>query len=280
MAEGANGATKLKGRDWADESDDEGSSDAVGGGASKVGEQEQEQEQVGNEDAVPVDGAEVEAEAEAVAASTGGGDDAAAAAAAAAANAKKDQDDAAVEAEAARIARLMLQPETESDRHARLKVVQGNPSSHLSSVKTFDELNLPDPLLRGIQSMGFEKPSEIQEHALPLLLREPPEHLIAQAQSGSGKTVAFCLGLLLRIDTSKNVTQAMIITPTRELAVQCYHQTIVPMAQFLSPELRVKMALSGEMMDRSAKVSEHIVIGTPGKVSGRVPRRFSFPFFD
>ncbi len=53
----------------------------------------------------------------------------------------------------------------------------------------------------------FEKPSKIQETALPLLLRNPPENLIGQAQSGSGKTVAFCMGVLNRVDTRKNVPQ-------------------------------------------------------------------------
>ncbi len=53
----------------------------------------------------------------------------------------------------------------------------------------------------------FEKPSKIQETALPLLLMDPPENLIGQAQSGSGKTVAFCMGVLNRVDTRKNVPQ-------------------------------------------------------------------------
>ncbi len=53
----------------------------------------------------------------------------------------------------------------------------------------------------------FEKPSKIQETALPLLLMDPPENLIGQAQSGSGKTVSFCMGVLNRVDTTKNIPQ-------------------------------------------------------------------------
>ncbi len=58
-----------------------------------------------------------------------------------------------------------------------------------------------------IHTIRFEKPSKIQETALPLLLMDPPENLIGQAQSGSGKTVAFCMGVLNRVDTTKNIPQ-------------------------------------------------------------------------
>ena len=69
--------------------------------------------------------------------------------------------------------------------------------------------------------MGFERPSAIQEEALPRILAKPPRNLIGQAQSGSGKTAAFVIGMLYRItiDTPAT-TQALCVTPTRELAVQ------------------------------------------------------------
>eukprot|EP00953_Heterococcus_sp_UTEX-ZZ885_P013417 7669-Heterococcus_DN1.PRE.3 len=78
--------------------------------------------------------------------------------------------------------------------------------------------------------------------AMPLILKDPPENLIAQAQSGSGKTVAFCLGILNRIDTSRDCPQAIVVTPTRELAVQCYEQTLLPLGQFMQPKLKVTAA--------------------------------------
>jgi ATP-dependent RNA helicase DDX19/DBP5 len=79
--------------------------------------------------------------------------------------------------------------------------------------------------------------------AMPLILKDPPENLIAQAQSGSGKTVAFCLGILNRIDTSRDYPQAIVVTPTRELAVQCYEQTLLPLGQFMQPKLKVSKLL-------------------------------------
>lgn len=82
----------------------------------------------------------------------------------------------------------------------RLKVIQSDQSSHLSSAKTFQELNLPKHLLDAIFEMGFERPSAIQEEALPRILAEPPRNVIGQAQSGSGKTAAFVVGMLYRIE--------------------------------------------------------------------------------
>jgi ATP-dependent RNA helicase DDX19/DBP5 len=83
-----------------------------------------------------------------------------------------------------------------------LKVIQ-NPNSrtmtHLTSVKSFQELNLPAYLLDAIFAMGFDRPSAIQEEALPRILADPPRNLIGQAQSGSGKVwyKAICEDLLL-----------------------------------------------------------------------------------
>ena len=113
----------------------------------------------------------------------------------------------------------------------RLKVIQSDQSSHLSSAKTFQELNLPKHLLDAIFEMGFERPSAIQEEALPRILAEPPRNVIGQAQSGSGKTAAFVVGMLYRIEVdSPATTQALCVTPTRELAVQIVQKAIAPMA--------------------------------------------------
>ncbi|CAM9753508.1 unnamed protein product, partial [Phaeothamnion confervicola] len=151
---------------------------------------------------------------------------------------------------------------------------QSNPNSHLSSVKTFEELRLPPALLRGVQDLQFVRPSAIQEHALPAMLKEPPENLIAQAQSGSGKTAAFCLGLLFRMDTTLPVTQAIVIAPTRELAVQCADETLRPMARHFQPPLTVAMALSGGSAARSGGGrSGHVVVGTPGTIENWMKKR-------
>lgn len=86
---------------------------------------------------------------------------------------------------------------------------QSNPDSPLYSVGSFEDLKLRPELLQGVYAMGFNKPSKIQETALPLILGTygQAQNLIAQSQSGTGKTAAFSLGMLSRVDESKKVTQ-------------------------------------------------------------------------
>ncbi len=152
-------------------------------------------------------------------------------------------------------------------------MIQSDASSHLSSARTFQELNLPKYLLDAIFEMGFERPSAIQEEALPRILANPPRNLIGQAQSGSGKTAAFVIGMLFRIKIDDPATpQALCVTPTRELAVQIVNKCIKPMAAHMTG-LKVQLALGGERMERGAKVQAHLIVGTPGKVVDWLKRR-------
>ena len=171
-----------------------------------------------------------------------------------------------------RLQKLALERQKES-RGDRLKVIQSDTSSHLSSARTFQELNLPKHLLDAIFAMGFDRPSAIQEEALPRILADPPRNVIGQAQSGSGKTAAFCLGMLYRIDVdSPATTQALCVTPTRELAVQIFNKTVAPMAANMKG-LKVQLALSGEQIERGKSMDAHMVIGTPGKVVDWLKRK-------
>ena len=112
-----------------------------------------------------------------------------------------------------RLQKLALERQKEN-RHDRLKVIQSDATSHLSSAKTFQELKLPEHLLKAIFEMGFERPSAIQEEALPRILANPPRNVIGQAQSGSGKTAAFVLGMLFRV---------VIDTPAScQVRIDCY----------------------------------------------------------
>lgn len=88
-----------------------------------------------------------------------------------------------------------------------IEIQRSDVNSPLYSVKTFEALNLKPELLKGVYCMGFNKPSRIQETALPALLADPPENMIAQSQSGTGKTAAFTLAMLSRVDTSLNYPQ-------------------------------------------------------------------------
>ena len=119
--------------------------------------------------------------------------------------------------------------------------------------------------------MNFKKPSKIQEKALPLLLANPPQNMIGQSQSGTGKTAAFVLTMLSRLDHSKPTTpQALCLAPSRELARQIMGvvQTMGSFIETLSVQFAIPQAL-----ERGAKVSSQVVVGTPGTVLDMIKRR-------
>ncbi|KAJ3365629.1 RNA helicase required for poly(A+) mRNA export [Allomyces javanicus] len=146
-----------------------------------------------------------------------------------------------------------------------------DPNSPLYSVSRFEDLGLTPELLRGLYGMNFTKPSKIQERALPLLLRDPPTNLIAQSQSGTGKTAAFALTMLSRIDWSIAPTkpQALCLVNTRELAVQI--EDVVKQMGVHTP-VQVAMAVK-DAHGRGQKVIGHVVVGTPGTVLELARRR-------
>lgn len=146
----------------------------------------------------------------------------------------------------------------------QVEVLQRDPNSPLYSVKTFEELRLKPQLLKGVYEMGFNRPSKIQENALPMMLAEPPQNLIAQSQSGTGKTAAFVLAMLSHVDPAFKWTQCLCISPTYELALQT-GKVIEQMGKFYS-EVKLAYAVRGHKMDRSCKIKEQVVIGTPGTV--------------
>lgn len=172
-----------------------------------------------------------------------------------------------------RLQRLALERQKES-KGDRLRVIQADTSSHLSSAKTFQELNLPQYLLDAIFAMGFDRPSAIQEEALPRILTDPPRNLIGQAQSGSGKTAAFTLGMLYRIKVDEPATiQALCVTPTRELAIQIVDQAVKPMAANMKG-LKIQLAVSQAFVEKGKKLDAHLVVGTPGKVVDWLKRKY------
>ena len=175
-----------------------------------------------------------------------------------------------------RLQKLALERQKES-KGDRLKIIQStDPSSgtaHLTSAKTFQELNLPKHLLEAIFAMGFDRPSAIQEEALPRILADPPRNLIGQAQSGSGKTAAFTLGMLYRINIdTPATTQALCVTPTRELAIQIVDNAIKPMAANMHG-LKIELGLAQAFVPKNGYVDAHIVVGTPGKITDWIKRK-------
>uniref|UniRef100_A0A3B5M860 RNA helicase n=1 Tax=Xiphophorus couchianus TaxID=32473 RepID=A0A3B5M860_9TELE len=146
----------------------------------------------------------------------------------------------------------------------QVEVQQADPSSPLFSVKTFQELRLKPELLQGVFSMGFNRPSRIQENALPLMMAEPHQNLIAQSQSGTGKTAAFSLAMLSHVNPDNTWTQCLCVAPTYELALQI-GQVIEQMGKFC-PNVKLAYAIRGNRMERHVKLQEQIVIGTPGTI--------------
>lgn len=182
-------------------------------------------------------------------------------------NSKKDSDELTK-----RLQKLALERQKASTGD-RLKVIQSDTSSHLSSVKTFDELNLPKHLLDAVYAMGFDRPSAIQEEALPRILADPMRNVIGQAQAGSGKSAAFTLGMLYRIVVdSPATTQALCVTPTRELAIQIVDKAVKPLAANMKG-LKICLAIANTFIDRGKTVDAHLVVGTPGKVSDFLKRK-------
>jgi len=131
-------------------------------------------------------------------------------------------------------------------------------------VDNFDKMGLNDDLLRGIYAYGFEKPSAIQQRAILPLVKA--HDLIAQAQSGTGKTATFTVGILQRIDFSVRECQALILAPTRELAQQI-QKVVLALGDYLN--VRCHACIGGTKIRDDISILQngvHVVVGTPGRV--------------
>jgi len=130
--------------------------------------------------------------------------------------------------------------------------------------KDFDKMGLSKNLLHGIYSIGFEKPSSIQERAIVPLISG--RDIIAQSQSGTGKTATFSIGVLSRIDEDNKCPQAIILGPTRELAKQIY-DVISSLGQHT--QITTRLLIGGTRRgryDSEGDINEHILVGTPGRM--------------
>jgi translation initiation factor 4A len=140
-------------------------------------------------------------------------------------------------------------------------------------VKTWDDLDIAPSILRSIYTNGFEMPSEIQKKAIP-----PIKHnrdLIAQAQSGTGKTGAFVIGSLSQIDLSKQATQVIVLAPTHELVTQIF-TVFSNLSSFMEGIIIRKMvggtSVSDDMNDIRTNIP-HVVVGCTGRVFDMIKRR-------
>lgn len=161
--------------------------------------------------------------------------------------------------------------ESSYEVEVKLADLQNDAESPLYSVTSFDQLGLPSQINDGLLAMNFKKPSKIQEKALPLMISNPPTNMIAQSQSGTGKTAAFVLTVLSRVDFGKpEQPQALLLAPSRELARQI--QGVIKTVGQFCDNLIVEAAIPGSI-SRELGVRASIVVGTPGTVMDLVRRR-------
>ncbi|WP_340111444.1 DEAD/DEAH box helicase [Maribellus mangrovi] len=137
----------------------------------------------------------------------------------------------------------------------------------------FESMGLRSEILEAIQEIGFEKPTPIQEKAVPFLL-ESDQDMVALAQTGTGKTAAFGLPIIQQIDNTANAPQALILSPTRELALQI----AADLEQFSKNISKLKIAVlyGGADIKKQIKALEsgaQIVVGTPGRTFDLIRRK-------
>lgn len=178
-----------------------------------------------------------------------------------------------------------------SAKDCDLSNVEFETSEDVEVVPTFNSMGLKEELLRGIYAYGFEKPSAIQQRSIQPIVKG--RDVIAQAQSGTGKTATFSISILQALDTTLRETQVLCLSPTRELAVQI--QKVRKTLSFipdplLIPVLPLQVILAlGDFMNvqchaciggtnlgediRKLDYGQHIVSGTPGRVFDMIRRR-------
>lgn len=136
----------------------------------------------------------------------------------------------------------------------------------------FDELELSSSILRAVEEMGFEEMSPIQAKAIPVVLAG--KDIVGQAQTGTGKTAAFGIPLLMKIDPKNRHLQSIVLCPTRELAIQVAEE-IRKLATFMHG-IKILPVYGGQEISkqiRSLKAGVQIIIGTPGRVMDHMRRK-------
>lgn len=147
------------------------------------------------------------------------------------------------------------------------------PDCSNNNIETWDDLNIDSDLLRGIYAFGFEKPSPIQKQAIsPMILKRD---VIAQAQSGTGKTGCFTVGTLAVIDPTKRTIQALLLAPTRELALQT--KSVIDSIGCFVKNFKSQLLVGGTSTEACIQdISQHkpqVIVGCPGRVYDMLRRK-------
>ena len=141
---------------------------------------------------------------------------------------------------------------------------------HLRSGMKFSELNIPAPCLQALtHDMRYTEPTQIQAETIPVTLAG--RNVLAQAQAGSGKSIAFSIAILNRIDTSVQQVQAICLAPNRHLASQIHDDALVSLSKYFDPPCRTELAVrsidpSDKGPPKGAVCPAQVVVGTPGTV--------------
>ncbi|KAI7903364.1 ATP-dependent RNA helicase eIF4A [Cokeromyces recurvatus] len=141
-------------------------------------------------------------------------------------------------------------------------------------IDNFDNMNLKPELLRGVYAYGFERPSAIQQRAIMPVIKG--HDVIAQAQSGTGKTATFSISVLQSIDTELKEPQALILAPTRELALQI-QKVVMALGDFMG--IKSHACIGGTAIREDIATLQsgvQVVVGTPGRVLDMIQNRRAF----
>ncbi|TQV91161.1 hypothetical protein V2A60_009352 [Cordyceps javanica] len=161
--------------------------------------------------------------------------------------------------------------EPEWDVEVSLSDLQANEATPFHSATNWEDLGLSPDILKGLLALNFLKPSKVQGKSLPLMLSDPPRNMLAQSQSGTGKTAAFVTAILSRVDFGQpDVPQALALAPSRELARQI-EGVINAIGRFI-PNLKVAAAIPGAL-PRGEPVRAAVIVGTPGTVMDIIRRK-------
>ena len=137
---------------------------------------------------------------------------------------------------------------------------------------TFEELGVSAPLRRAIEELGFDSPMPVQEKVIPHLLENEGD-VVALAQTGTGKTAAFGLPVIQRVDLSRDVPQALVLSPTRELCLQIASD-LADFSKYI-PELKVIPVYGGSSIEsqiRAVRKGVQIIVATPGRLIDLINR--------
>ena len=146
-----------------------------------------------------------------------------------------------------------------------------SPPTPPADTGSFLDLGLPEPLLRALADVGYETPSPIQAATIPALLTG--RDMVGQAQTGTGKTAAFAIPILARLDLKRYGPQALVLTPTRELAIQvaeAFHRYARHLPGFHVLPIYGGQAYGPQL--GGLRRGAHVVVGTPGRVIDHLNR--------